>query len=89
MARHRRRVFTNTWPFDEEPDGSKDSRDYEFSGRLTAGRAAIIQAYCDKYTWRSSCGCPGDCCGCVYQQTTIWTYTAGQVVIRKVRYYNL
>ena len=51
-------------------DSDFDFRSYlrEISGRITYKRYKILQRYARKKSWRNSCGCEHDCCGCVFSE---------------------
>lgn len=40
----------------------------EIVGRITYKRHKLLQRYSRMKSWRNSCGCEHDCCGCVFSE---------------------
>jgi len=71
-------------------DSDIDSKtwEYSFSAKLTKGSYKRLARYCRKNTTGINCGHSHDCCGCLCEVRTTFTYHANQVVITHKRLYN-
>lgn len=56
--------------------------------RLSDRTRNILSTWLHKNSWRQHCACTHDCCGCQYEQTASWTYSAGQLVLKIKKYFN-
>ena len=49
---------------------------------------SIANRWIESNSWRQSCYCEGDCCGCEYSRSAAWTYSAGKLTLSLIRNFN-